>query len=722
MSRYRRDPDNANDLHMIEGDRAFARMDTRTRKNLLPEGSLAMSYNGRMETDGAWQARRGLQSISATLAVGVEALTLPFFAYANETASAIDLTGDVITLTFAAAHGFFVDTLVGISGIAGLTPDANGNRLLTAVTSTTISFEVAGVTGTASGTAVAGAPLLDDNAVNAVFGSAVFSDPNRASGEYIVTATNNKAILTDLATAAQTDILYPGTELVTERCELLQAFNKLYLFRAGKVPLVWDGDLTGTPAFAKVPSGTYTQPVELKDAAATISAAGKVELAVTAHGLSSGELVTVLECAEDETLEGRRFRVTVDSANAFHFFANAQTASAGTIAVRKDVAIGGGFSHMPAPPWAVYFQRRLIAPYHYTVDSSPDSYTDREIRDELIVSDILDGDTWDPIYAQYRITAGIADEIVAVEPFTNDTLLILNRNSLHLAGGFAGGIANTFVNELTREAGCIARKSIQRVGALVIFLSDNGVYAVGFGDEYNLRGIELPLSEPIQDQLARINRATANTAVSAYFANRYWLALPMGNASEPNRLFIYNFLNQGWESIDEVRSSAWRYQDLLVARVGRVNNGYAVNNLGGIHQLESRQDGVDVVGVSPGGALPLQVYSAASLTTRQYDLNNIERNRFTRFEGQIVADALNPTDAGFTALIQDPDRELPLRTLADYNRGAPLPAGQDIHVRGAIRARGVGCQIKFQADGGRPSVRALLVEGSITGRATASES
>ena len=51
-------------------------------------------------------------------------------------------------------------------------------------------------------------------------------------------------------------------------------------------------------------------------------------------------------------------------------------------------SVGLGFTHMPAPEYATYHQRRLVMPFKYSVDNTPNSFTYREILDEVIISDI----------------------------------------------------------------------------------------------------------------------------------------------------------------------------------------------------------------------------------------------------------------------------------------------------------------------------------------------
>jgi hypothetical protein len=60
---------------MEEGDTGFARMNARLRPDQLKAGEVALSTNGRMDLDGAWQTRMGVQNFGAALATNATALT-----------------------------------------------------------------------------------------------------------------------------------------------------------------------------------------------------------------------------------------------------------------------------------------------------------------------------------------------------------------------------------------------------------------------------------------------------------------------------------------------------------------------------------------------------------------------------------------------------------------------------------------------------------------------
>ena len=166
--------------------------------------------------------------------------------------------------------------------------------------------------------------------------------------------------------------------------------------------------------------------------------------------------------------------------NAFQLYVSWEDHANHSITFTKPQSSGGGFMHLPGAPWGTYFQRRLFVPYYYDQSGvSPSvAFTDRNIRDEVAISDILDENTYDQIYNQFRISGGTADQVVAMHGFFDDTMIVLNRNSIHSISNTSGNLTDTVVRELTGEVGCLARKTVLMRGNTMYFLSDNGVYGL----------------------------------------------------------------------------------------------------------------------------------------------------------------------------------------------------------------------------------------------------
>jgi hypothetical protein len=616
---------------------------------------LADSRNMRLDRNGEAQVRKGVELVLAPLAVGVDALTLPF-----------DLP--------------------------------------------TVGQEGDGITA-----------ILNDNAINAIYGSCAYSNPNDVTGQYIIIASNSKAVAINVADSTTTDIAYPPSVSVSQSVDMIQAFNKVFIFRNGQTALEWDGDFTGTPAFTKVASGTYTQPVTVSPSDLDISN-GKATATLTTAELAEfkvGQKIIIEDAGNSSLVVGDEYVVAeIDTPNdTLSFFVqHADESNRTSVVFERPVSVGLGFSHMPSPPFATYHQRRLVMPYRFEVNDTVDSFTSRGILDEVIASDILDTDTYDRIYAQYRFNAGTADYIVGLHSFAEDSLLVFNRNSIHL-------VQNTINLEaastrlLTNEVGCVARKSIKQVGNQVIFLSDNGVYGTQFLDEYNLRGTETPLSEPINETIKRINKEAWEQSVAVYFDNRYYIAVPLDGATENNAILVYNFLNQQWESVDTVADDNYYSTNLLVLGDGNNRGVYAINDVGGVHRLDNRIDGVDRVITQIGGS-QLQPNIDASITTRQYTLGSMERKKWKEYELHIQSSDDNTSDLSIQAETENPDAIASLGDLSELN-GSALAIGEDVSIRGRIgNRRGYGIQLTLNNTTGRPRIRAIEVDGSATFRST----
>jgi hypothetical protein len=447
---------------------------------------------------------------------------------------------------------------------------------------------------------------------------------------------------------------------------------------------------------------------------------------INSHGLSEGDDLFVqsgdspFDLFADQTV-----RVTsVPSVSIFSFnldVANVSIGQAKTLTVSKPLAIGKGFIHQPASPFGVVHQRRLWLPFQFTSATVP---SDRGIRDEIVASDIMDPDTFDVIGNQFRPSAGQSDYTVSLKPFTQDSLVIFNRKSIHLMTGVSGSLADVKTNVVTTEIGCSARKSVVQVANQIFFLSDQGIYSVEFFDEFNLRGTGTPISETIQPFIDRINQDYVHLSVGVYFNNRLWMAVPLdsspgaGNATKLNSILVYNLLNQGFESIDSVNSIDFAIRDLLVGREGAQNALYLTTEEGGVHKVDAVESG-DIVSVTAGQAEPETVNIISQLTSRQYDANQIDRKTFARGELHLKSGSESQSDGNISYISEDPDSTSTSTSVTSLLGGA-LPSAEDASIRLGIRKRGFGIQADFQPTQGRPFVRALSVDARISDRSRTS--
>lgn len=802
MSRYR-SYGKLDDQYQSDGDTAFLRMNARLRPSQLQPGEVQLSQNGRMEKDGTWQPRKGLLTLSGAITIAADAIRLPF------AISAAQRDSNVVTITLSETpnSAFVPGNTIFIEGLTGFSTDPNGAKTLVSVSFVNKQLTFAQTAGNESfstsvtslafpaSTAVTELPFtLNDDGSNEVFGSAVFSDPNSDNtDDYIFTATNNVCDILRLRDRVKFKVRYPGSNTISGRCDLLQAFNKVFIFRGNKtsfestptlttkavssasqsgttitvnstghgrsandfVTLTGLGNYTIDPNgvykvatastnsftvtstnsvsvtynvsganaeyfndFTLVASGDYTVPSYIIDTAIEASN-GQVTVTETSHGLNQGDDLEIIKATSPLDLFAKdSVKVAeVTDANTFKFNLDVENVSLGqnvNLVLSKPQAISY-FVHQPATEFAVLNQRRLWMPYFFDSAGSPQK---RPSNDEIIASDILDSDTFDAIGGALKITGGSSDFIVGLEPFTENTLVVFARRSIHQVNGVSGSLADVQVNVITPDLGCSARRSIVQIANKIFFLSDQGVYGLEFLDQYNLRGLDVPLSEPIQPYIDRINQDYVDRSTGAFFNSRFFLAIPIDGATENNVILVYNTLNGGWESIDTVDSTGFNVRDMLVAREGAENALYITTSEGGVHKIEGF-DGGDQISVSAGVSVPETIAVNSILKTREYDLKTIERKYFARGELHLKSDADSVSDATISFDSSDPDSS---RTGASISGsfGSNLAQDEDASLRTSIRLRGFACSATITPSTGRPFVRAVKLDGRLADRSQTS--
>jgi len=831
-------------------DVGFVGFNNYARPDQLPAGMLASSLNGRLGKNGEWQVRPGIDFIKAPFASGDDVLRLPTTSESTAIPPVVGLlpttirsaslvSNEVLIVIDDPAvepgHVFTVGDEIYVENLVSTTTDPNGLHTLTSVTDNgdtkTLKYALTGadepystplnlpfalddggsepqLTVLAASSVIGYNMILDQGNVSEVYTSATFSDPNQNNSQFIVLASNVSAVATDLQdTSASVTMAYPLGENVPPVSSMLQAFNRLFIFRDGQTALENDnffspiaiasastpaasnvvtvntsadhglviGDaitiagLTGfptgedpnggwvintvpsstsftydlpaayqaaatytvdatstiSPGFKLVASGEYEQPsqlspnkVHITDGKAT---AVFVSLAAM-NGTKVGDVIEIEDAASSTFTVGTDYVISSRNETTFElefYVQEPNTTNESGVIFQRHVSVGLGFTHMPAPEYAAYHQRRLVMPFKYSVDDTEDSFTFRGILDEIIVSDILDSDTYDQIYAQYRFNAGTADFNVGLHSFSDDKLLVFNRNSIHLVSG-AG--ASTNVQLITNEVGCVARNSIIQVGNNVLFLSDNGVYGANFQDLYNLRGNEVPLSSSIDPTIKRINKAVWDKSVGVYFNNKYFLAVPLDGSQVNNAILVFNFINKQWESIDTTDDPNWNIANLIVAGKKSERAVYAVNTLGGLHKLDARVDAVDLLATEipvEGQETTVAHDIPASVTTRQFTIGSMDRKRWNNFELHVQSSPDNASDLSITAELENIDAVVDLGTLSKLNSNSTLAPDEDVSIRGRIgNKRAYGMQVTLNNTTGRPRFRAIKVAGAEAFRST----
>ena len=302
------------DKVMEDGDRGFLGFNNRLRPDQLKPGTLADSQNGRMGTNGEWQVRKGIDLVLAPIATS-GALTIPCFirdSTINSSSIALNTpSSGNIQINFASAHGFTVGATgdIELTNLTGIAPAVvDGPVPITVVDADSVKITNQTYTAAPSGTVVLGVLTIDDDAINGVQGSCSFSDPNKDDSQSIILATNTKAIAYNLNTEKAVDLTYPASATVGNNVDMIQAFNKVFIFRDGATALENELKISTISTASVVGSSNVC----------TINTS-------TDHNLSTGDSVTIANLGfstTDPNGSGKTITKTSDTAFTYSLTAS----------------------------------------------------------------------------------------------------------------------------------------------------------------------------------------------------------------------------------------------------------------------------------------------------------------------------------------------------------------------------------------------------------------
>ena len=370
--------------------------------------------------------------------------------------------------------------------------------------------------------------------------------------------------------------------------------------------------------------------------------------------------------------------------------------------VKTASASGGGIA-CPNTDYGISFRNRLIIP-----QPTDSNYT-------VLMSDLLDSNNFTAADSQFRINKGSADFLVGFIPYQEDQLICFFRNSIHLINNVATTSAAN-VYEITRQHGCVARKSIAQSGPQTYFLSDNGVVVLSPGVDpakglgvaiSKVQGETIPLTRPIQDQFADVNYAAADKACGVVFDNKYFLACPTLSSAVPNKIFVFDLLSSQWSSVDDYPamsgSLAFHVDDWVVCSHGSNPTRrrlFACNDTGWYLMSEnSTDDSNRKIGSSSESDTTA---ISAKLKTRDYLFGEQGIKSFKR--GQLGASFVASDEFTIKLNTTDPDSST---TVLSYTGGSTEEAL--LRFSGG-RKRGYSGSIELDVTAGRPSFRHVQVE------------
>lgn len=681
MSRYRLNPSHS-DQPLADGDDGFLKFASRRQSALLEPGTLELSVNMRLDRNTA-RVRAGIKPAVTDLTLTNPPIILDFSLAVDISISGITRAGATATATSATPHGLVTGQIVNIRGATQT--EYNGDFVVTVTGASTFTYSVTGTPASpATGTIILNAgPVIYDTYADEVRCSCKFATNDSSRTEYIIEALTNRAFAIRPGTSSQ-QIDYPANETVesTDEASMLYWNGRVLLLR---------GYQTAAPI---VISG-------ITRAATTATAT-----TVSAHGLTTGDWVYINEVVP--VGYWGIVQVTVTGATTFTYTVAGGLTTPATVATSTTVrkckrplywdgnfandfvavttgasALGGTFICLPPVPWAVDFGGRAAIPIKL---------------DQMLFSDPYNLDAYDTIYTQFRVRYGSSDRLTAAVPTQGGVLFALCQQSLHRIILDGSGLAIGATQEITRDVGCISRRSVKAIGPWVVWLGPTGLHRARQTDELNLIVEDMPFSADVQDIINRMNGAALARVVGTVWNNRYYVALPIDTATRANVVLIYNFLNDGWESQDTF-PAGFDIEDFHQMDYAGVKRLYATTTYGHAYLLEEKEAGDEWV-----SGTSTQTYTVAGeLRTRYYlgGTRELKRCRRMKLEANLTSG-----DA-FTAQIvaRNPDQEGDLNTItaADTDDGIyPIYGGLN----------GSGHQLRIVTTAGRPEFRAVECEFS----------
>ena len=145
--------------------------------------------------------------------------------------------------------------------------------------------------------------------------------------------------------------------------------------------------------------------------------------------------------------------------------------------------------------------------------------------DTLYFSDILDGESWDPL-GSIRI-GGDGDPIKGLYSWFGYQLIVFKERSIWSVNADpTQDAADWTISLISGNIGCSSHRSIAAVGPDVFFLSRDGVRSLQQIQAGTQTSVGLALSSPINDLISRINKTKLDLCDGVFWNNRYLLAVP----------------------------------------------------------------------------------------------------------------------------------------------------------------------------------------------------
>ena len=501
------------------------------------------------------------------------------------------------------------------------------------------------------------APEVDNKVrpFGTVHGVGVFRNPD-SNLEFIIIAADGKAYYTRQGNNP-IELALPTGVVLTGEVNFTQAFNKIIMFRGEDfAPLVMTSEDTGFVDMVEQWDSTKAYAVDDEVAfgplvsVTSISYSGGTATVTTAaqHNYKSNADVTIAGANEAEF--NGRFSITKTGDTTFTYSTtSSNSAATGTITCTNNkeyykcstITSAGESPSTASSKWTqlstvmpnsthgVHIANRIVTPTKY--DSSTTAYGNK--TDFIACSDSLDHahTFFDQLF---RINFGSNSEIKDLVPYDENRLLVFKDRDVHMVTGFIFTDSNSTlsssasVQQVIQNYGVVNRGAAIAVGSDVYFYaSRRGIVSLSQTEQSKVRGVDLPISEPIQKLIDRIDAVNESKIRLAYWDNKLWIACPIdgGNNGDNNCLIIYDFLNQQWVGHDD--GTAINPKEFFIAEYNGSQRLYYIGTDGFINLVEERFEADDVADLTEADGLKNEGIESYILT-RGYGQPSIDHKKY----------------------------------------------------------------------------------------------
>jgi hypothetical protein len=152
------------------------------------------------------------------------------------------------------------------------------------------------------------------------------------------------------------------------------------------------------------------------------------------------------------------------------------------------------------------------------------------------------GGNWDNSSRSINLGDEDGDSLKALCPWYETFIVAAKEYSVYVidANPTVLDMGQWSVWNVADTIGCVAHRTMKRLGNNVYFLSQDGVRSMEQIKTGGKDQISKPLSWPVQPIIDRINWTYAYKSCALAFDNRYMLAIPVDSSTVPNYVLVYN--------------------------------------------------------------------------------------------------------------------------------------------------------------------------------------